>query len=74
MEIEIISPCGRELERAYYNQGFTGIEPQRHRAHKGRTTETTIIQREICNSFQVLVISKIARLCELCASVVNNSN
>jgi len=30
------------LERAYYNQGFTGIEPQRRREHGGRTTETTI--------------------------------
>jgi hypothetical protein len=32
---------------------FTGINHRSHRAHGGRTTETTINQEQICGSFQV---------------------
>ena len=48
------------------------INHRDHKAHRGRTTETNIAQEQICYSFQVLIIGKIARLCELCASVVSN--
>ena len=29
-------------------KGFTRIKPQSRRAHRGRTTETTITQKQIC--------------------------
>jgi hypothetical protein len=48
------------LERAYYNQGFTGIKPQSRRA-RGRTNDGDDYLLGIrCYPFQVLVI----RLCD----------
>ena len=53
---------------------FTGIKPQSHRAHGGRTDGDDYYSESICGSFQVLIIGKLARLCELCVSAVNNSS
>ncbi len=52
-----------------------GIKPQRRRAHGGRTTENyDYFSNQLAGLFRLdgMEIRKIARLCELCASVVNN--
>jgi hypothetical protein len=59
--------------RGELDAGVYGGKPQRHRVHGGRTDgEDYLIRRKILFSFQVLAIRKIARLCELCGSVVGN--
>ena len=50
-----------------------GIKPQSHRAHGGRTNgELLFVQDKYYIIFQFSQLRKVARLCELCASVVNN--
>jgi len=50
-----------------------GIKPQSHRAHRGRTTETTIYLGSNWWAFKDgWKIKNVERLCELCGSVVNN--
>ncbi len=60
------------MEIENYNQGFTKSNHRVTERTEGERTEMTITQKQICGSFQVLAIRKIARLCELCASVVSN--
>jgi len=50
---------------------FTGINHRVAERDEDERRRRTINQRQICCSFQVLVIREIARLCELCVSAVN---
>ena len=50
---------------------YGNITAESLEARGGRTTETTITQEQCVVPFQVVVIDKLRRLCELCVSAVD---
>ena len=63
--------CVGIVERWWNPGGLTGIEPQRRRAHGGRTNGDDYPEA-IVWAFQGWMERNAERLCELCASVVHN--